>query len=51
MNSRNVVSQERLAKVRSYENSVINKNVGNQEMLDKDYYLNSMIRIQWAPGS
>ena len=30
----NVVAQERLAKDRSYENSVVNTNVGNQGMLD-----------------
>ena len=28
--------QERLDKDRSYENSVVNMNVGNQEMLDND---------------
>ena len=33
--------QERLDKDRSYENSVDNTNVGNQEMLDEDYYENS----------
>ena len=31
-------NKERLDKDRSYENSVGNMNVGNQEMLDKDYY-------------
>ena len=34
-------TQERLDKCRNYENSVDNENVGNQEMVDKDYYGNS----------
>ena len=37
----NVGNQERLDKKRSYENSVVNMIVGNQDMPDKDYYENS----------
>ena len=34
-------AHERLDKDRSYEDSVDNVNVGNQEILDMDYYENS----------
>ena len=34
-------NQGRLDKDRSYDNSVVNMNVGDQEMLDKDYNDNS----------
>ena len=49
--NKNVSAQESLDKERSYENSVDNMNVGNQEMLDKDFMRTHMIRIQPAPGS
>ena len=44
-------AQERLDKDRSYENSVDNTNVGNQEMLDKDYYENSHDKDSAGPKS
>ena len=43
--------QERLDKDRSYKNSVVNRNVDNQEILDKDYYENSHEKEAAVPGS
>ena len=43
-------NQKRLDKDRSYENSIVNTNVGNQEMLDKDYCENSHEKDSAGPG-